>query len=196
MDSHILEGLTLRLEAAERGLRAARRAMWTGSILVAAAIGGGAWWVASHLPTGAAAETVEAQHFVVRDAQGQARAVLESSEGGSTQLVFLRDPIAGDGWRGRANAGPYSFGVRSISARSQVMLSDRDGTNFQLTTDNLSFDSTGTTRLLLGADQRGARIWLADSTGSMQLLNAGLLADAAAKLSPKPSPAPKHRRRH
>jgi hypothetical protein len=110
--------------------------------------------------------------------------------------VFLRDPIAGDGWRGRANAGPYSFGVRSISARSQVMLSDRDGTNFQLTTDNLSFDSTGTTRLLLGADQRGARIWLADSTGSMQLLNAPLLADAAAKRSPKPGPAPKHRRRH
>lgn len=194
MESHVLEGLTLRLEAAERGLRAARRAMWTGSILVALAIGGGAWWVASHLPAGTSRESIEAQHFVVRDAQGQARAVLESSEGGSTQLVFLRDPVAGDAWR--TGAGPYSFGVRSLSARSQVMLSDRDGTNFQLTTDNLSFDSTGTTRLLLGADQRGARIWLADSTGSMQVLNAGLLADANAKRTAKPGPAPKHRRRH
>ena len=195
MDSHILEGLTLRLEAAERGLRGARRAMWTGSILVALAIGGGAWWVASHLPAAAASETVEAQHFVVRDGQGQARAVLESSEGGSTQLVFLRDPIAGDGWRAGANAGPYSFGVRSLSARSQVMLSDRGGTTFQLTTDNMSFDSTGTTRLLLGADQRGARIWLADSTGAMQRLDAGLLADAAGKHSPKPGTPAKHRRR-
>ena len=194
MDSHILEGLTLRLEAAERGLRGARRALWTGSILVAAAIGGGAWWVVNHLPTSASHETVEAQHFVVRDAQGLAHAVLESSEGGSTQLVFLRDPVAGDGWR--SSAGPYSFGVRSLSARSQVMLSDRDGTNFQLTTGNLSFDSTGTPRLLLGADARGSRIWLRDSTGTMQILNAGLLADAGAKRSPKPGAPAKHRRKH
>ena len=194
MDSHTLEGLTLRLEAAERALRGARRAMWTGSILVALAIGGGAWWVGTHLPAGTSHESIEAQHFVVRDAQGQARAVLEATDGGSTQIVFLRDPVAGDAWR--TSTGPYSFGVRSLSARSQVMLSDRDGTNFQLTTDNMSFDSTGTARLLLGADQRGARIWLADSTGTMQMLNAGLLADASAKRGTKPSPAPKHRRRH
>ena len=42
MDSHTLEGLTLRLEAAERALRGARRAMWMGSAIVALAIGG-AW---------------------------------------------------------------------------------------------------------------------------------------------------------
>ena len=193
MDSHTLEGLTLRLEAAERGLKGARRAMWTGSILVALAIGGGAWWLAGHLPAGAASETVEAQHFVVRDAQGAARAMLEWSAGGNTQLVFLRDPVAGEGWR--SSAGPFSFGVRSLSAHSQVMLSDRDGTNFQLTSDNLSFDSTGTPRLLLGADARGSRLWLRDSTGSMHVLSAGLLADAAARGGARSSPPPKHRRK-
>jgi hypothetical protein len=194
MDSHTLEGLTLRLEAAERGLRGARRALWMGSLLVALAMGGAAWWVVRSVPTGAVQETVEAQHFVVRDGQGLARAVLESSDGGNTQIVFLRDPVAADGWRDRAKAGPFSFGVRSLSAHSQVMLSDRGGVNVQLTTDHLSFDSTGTSRLLLGADERGARIWLSDSTGSMQVLTAGLLAQAA-KRTAKPSPPPKRRRR-
>lgn len=195
MDSHTLEGLTLRLEAAERGLRGARRAMWFGSILVALAIGGGAWWLAGHLPAGGSQETVEAQHFVVRDAQGAARAVLETSGAGSSQLVFFRDALPGDGWRQGAGSGPFSFGVRSLSAHSQLLLSDRDGSNLQLTTNNLSFDSTGTPRLLLGADARGSRLWLSDTTGSMKMLNADLLADALAKRGVKASPAPKHRRK-
>ena len=195
MDSHTLEGLTLRLEAAERGLRGARRAMWMGSILVVLAVGGAAWWLISRAQVGIAPTTVEAQHFVVRDDQGSARAVLELSDAGNAQLVFFRDPLPGDGWREHAGSGPFSFGVRSLSAHSQLMLSDRDGTNFQLTTDHLSFDSTGTPRLLLGANGRGSRMWLADSTGSMAMLSANMIADALGKGSVKASAPPRHRRR-
>src|SRR5262249_43398119 len=115
MDSHILEGLTLRLEAAERGLRAARRTMWMGSVVVALAIGGAAYWMSQRAPAAGIPETLEAQRFVVRDAQGAARALFEQSEGGATQLVFFRDPVAGDGWRQQASTGPFSFGVRSLS---------------------------------------------------------------------------------
>jgi len=195
MDSHTLEGLTLRLEAAERALRGARRAMWTGSAIVALAIGGAAYWLVSHAPPGASHETIEAQHFVVRDGQGLARGVFEALDDGGTQLVVFRDPKPGDGWRGDVHTGPVNFGVRSLSAHSQLLLSDRDGSNVQLTTGNLSFDTTGTPRLLLGADGRGSRIWLADSTGAMQVLNAGLLADASGKKGNKPSAPSKHRRK-
>ena len=195
MDSHTLEGLTLRLEAAERALRGARRAMWMGSVIVALAIGGAAYWLVRHQPTGASSETVEAQHFVVRDGQGLARGVFEALADGGTQLVIFRDPKPGDGWRGGVHTGPVNFGVRSLSANSQLLLSDRDGSNVQLTTANLSFDTTGTPRLLLGADGRGSRIWLADSTGAMQMLSAGLLADASGRRSSKPGPVPKHRRK-
>ena len=194
MDSHTLEGLTLRLEAAERGLRGARRAMWMGSLLVAAAIGGGAWWVVNNMPTGASQETVEAQHFVVRDAQGAARAVLETESPGGTQLVFFRDPQPGDAWRERTGPGPFSFGVRALSARTQLMLWDRDGANLQIMPGDIGMAINDKVRLTLegGGDPR---LWIADSTGKAQALSFGLLADLVAKHSASPSPAPKHRRR-
>jgi len=194
MDSHTLEGLTLRLEAAERGLRGARRVIWMGSFLVVLAMGAAAWWVVGQMPTGAAAATVEAQQFVVRDAQGFARAVFESLPSGGTQLVIFRDPQPGDRWREQTGTGPFSFGVRSLSAYSQLMLSDREGATFQLMGGNLSFSRNETPRVALATDSAGGRIWLADSTGNMQVLSAGLLAEVA-KRGAKPTPAPKHRRR-
>ena len=196
MDDHTLEGLTLRLEAAERGLRGARRAMWMGSLLVAAAIGGGAWWLAAHLPASGTQETVEAQHFVVRDAQGNARGVLESLANGGTQLVIFRDPLPGDGWRERTGPGPFSFGIRTLTASSQLMLWDRNGGNLQVMPGSVAMASNEKPIVVLESGGGNAKLWLADSTGGMQALNAGLIADAAAKPGAKPSASPKHRRRH
>ena len=196
MDSHTLEGLTLRLEAAERGLRGARRAMWTGSILVVLAMGGAAWWVVNNMPTSTGQETVEAQHFVVRDAQGNARGVLESLPNGGTQLVIFRDPLPGDGWRGRTGPGPFSFGIRTLTASSQLMLWDRNGGNLQVMPGTVAMASNEKPMVVLESGGGNAKLWLADSTGGMQALNAGLLADAAAKRGAKPGAAPKHRRRH
>jgi len=194
MDSHTLEGLTLRLEAAERGLRGARRAMWLGSILVVLAIGGAAWWLISRAQVGPPPTTIEAQRFIVRDAQGSARAVLQAMDSGGTQLVFFRDPLPGDRWRESVGNGPFSFGVRSLSTHSQLMLTDRDGGDFQLTTGNLSFTFEDKPKVMLATDGGPPRIWLADSTGTMQMLSAGLLADVAAKRSEHVSHPPKHRR--
>jgi len=194
MDSHILEGLTLRLEATERALRAARRAMWMGSFLVVLAMCGAAWWVTNRMPTAVAPATVEAQQFIVRDAQGFARAVFESLPNGGTQLVVFRDPQPGEKWRERTGTGPFSFGLRSLSNTTQLMLNDRDGATFQLMSGNFSFSKNDTPMVTLATDPAGGRIWLADSTGHMQVLSAGLLADVA-KRSAKPSPVPKHRRR-
>jgi hypothetical protein len=193
MDSHTLEGLTLRLEAAERGLRGAKRAMWTGSILIVLAVGGAVWWMGTRAPVTGIPETVEAQRFIVRDGQGAARAMLEQSEGGATQLVFFRDPLAGEGWRQHASTGPFSFGARAVSAGSQLMLSDRDSGNFQLTTGNMSFTRGDKPSVLLATDGGQSRIWLSDSTGNMQVLSAGLLADVAAKPSVRASHPPKRR---
>src|SRR5262245_66696810 len=112
MDSHTLEGLTLRLEAAERGLKAARRAIWTGSVLVMLGAGGAVYWLSERMTAAATPETVEAQHFVVRDAQGFARGVFESLGEGGTQLVGFRDPRPSDQWREPAGTGPCRLGVR------------------------------------------------------------------------------------
>ena len=195
MDSHTLEGLTLRLEAAERGLRGARRAMWMGSFLIVLAIGGAAWWLVDRAQIGTPPTTIEAQHFVVRDAQGSARAVLEAMDSGGTQLVFFRDPVPEDRWREFVGNGPFGFGVRSSpGAHSQLLLGDRDGRNLVLTPTNLFFDIHNTPKLLLGTDGAESRIWLADSTGNMKMLNASLLGDILAKRSEKVSHPPKHRR--
>jgi hypothetical protein len=194
MDSHTLEGLTLRLEAAERGLRGARWAMWMGSLLVVLAMGGAAWWVSNHMSTGVPSATVEAQQFIVRDGQGLAHAVLESLDSGGTQLVFFRDPVPGDAWRQHTGTGPFSFGVRSLSANSQLMISDRDGGQLQVTSDNLSFGRSGKPAMLLATEGGASRLWLADSTGNMQALSAGLLADLAKRTAPA-SHSTKRRRR-
>jgi hypothetical protein len=196
MDSHTLEGLTLRLEATERALRGARRAMWTGSILVALAIGGGAWWVVNNMPTSTSQETVDAQHFVVRDGQGFARGVLESLPNNGTQFVIFRDPLPGDQWRGHTGSGPFSFGVRTLSANSQFMLSTRDGSDIQVTPGSIAMGTKGNATVVLESAAGNPRLWLMDSTGTGQALSAGLLADLAAKHAAKPAPAPKHRRRH
>lgn len=196
MDSHTLEGLTLRLEAAERGLRGARRAMWIGSLLVVVALGAAAWWLIGRAQVGAPPAIVEAQHFVVRDAQGSARAVLEALDSGGTQLVFFLDPLPGEKWREVVGNGPFSFGVRSLSAHSQLLLHDRDGGDFQLTAGNLSFTRGGKPSVLLATDGGQSRIWLADTTGNMQVLSAGLLADVAARRGEKVSHPPKRRRGH
>lgn len=193
MDSHTLEGLTLRLEAAERGLRGARRAMWMGSLLVVAAIGGAVWWMSREQVAGTP-ETLEAQHFIVRDAQGAARAVLQQSAGGSTQLVFFQDPLAGDEWRKHTSTGPFSFGVRALNGGSQLMLHDTSDRDFQLMPSNLSFSDTDKLKVLIATDGGSPRLLLADSTGDPQVLTTNVLADAA-KRSAKPNPAPKHRRR-
>jgi hypothetical protein len=194
VDSHTLEGLTLRLETAERGLRAARRAMWLGSILVVLAIGGAAWWLGGRLQVGGTPEVVEAQRFVVRDAQGEARAVLEAMPSGGTQLVFFRDPLPGETWRERETGGPFSFAVRVLSAHSQLMLGNRDGDSFQLSPANLFWDSPQGVKLLLGSDSGKMGIMFPDSTG-MKILDAGLLADILGKSSTKASPPPKQHRR-
>ena len=194
MDSHTLEGLTLRLEAAERALRGARRAMWTGSILVALAMGGAAWWVVNNMPSTASRETVEAQHFVVRDAQGLARAVLEANNG--TQLVIFRDPLPGDGWREHTGPGPFSFGVRTLSASSQLMLENRDGASLQVTPGSVGMANKDVPKVVLEAGTGDAKLWLADSTGKMQTLDPGLLAAALSKPAAKASATAKHRRRH
>src|SRR5262249_12359340 len=111
MDSHTLEGLTARLEAAQRGLKSARQAMGLGSVVILLVVGAAVWWyVDPTLGRVASQTTVEAQHFIVRDAQGAARAALELSEDGATQLVFFQDPLAGDQWRGHSKLGPFSFG--------------------------------------------------------------------------------------
>ena len=194
MDSHTLEGLTLRLEAAERGLRGARRAMWMGSFLVVLAMGGAAWWASNHMSAAVPSATVEAQQFVVRDGQGLAHAVLESLESGGTQLVFFRDPVAGEAWRQHTGTGPFSFGVRALSANSQLMISDRDGGQLQITSENLSFGRSGKPDMLLATDGGASRIWLADSTGNMQALSAGLIAEVAKRAAPA-SHTTKRRRR-
>ena len=196
MDSHTLEGLTLRLEAAERGLRGARRAMWMGSILVVLAIGGGVWWFGIRAQVGTPPATIEAQHFVVRDAQGFARGVLESLPNGGTQLVIFRDPQPGDRWRELTGPGPFSFGVRTLSASSQLMLWNRDGANLQIMPGSVGMANRDMSRVVLESGPGDARLWLADSTGKMQVLNAALLADVAAKGSARPSAPAKHRRRH
>ena len=195
MDSHTLEGLTLRLEAAERGLRSARRAMWTGSILVVLAVGGAAWWLISRAQVGVAPTTVEAQHFVVRDAQGAARAVLQQSAGGSTQLVFFRDPLAGEEWRKHTSTGPFSFGVRALNGGSQLTLWDTDGPNFQLMPGNLSFGGPDKPMVVIATDGGPPRLWLADTTGNAQALTADLIADVTAKSAAKASTQTKHHRR-
>jgi len=194
MDSHTLEGLTLRLEAAERGLRGARRAMWMGSFLVVLAMGGAAWWFGRAQPMGTP-ETLEAQHFVVRDAQGAARAVLQQSAGGSTQLVFFRDPLAGEEWRKHTSTGPFSFGVRALNGGSQLTLWDKDGPNFQLMPGNLSFGGAEKPLVVLSTDGGPPRLWLADSTGNMQALTSSLIADVASRSAPKGGTPTKHRRR-
>jgi hypothetical protein len=196
MDSHTLEGLTLRLEAAERALRGARRAMWTGSILVALAMAGAAWWVVRNLPSSASRETIEAQHFVVRDAQGSARGVLESLPNGGAQLVMFRDPQPGDQWSGHTGPGPFSFGIRTLSTGSQLMLWDRNGGNLQVTPGSVGMAINEKPRVVLESAAGDSKLWLMDSTGTGQALNAGLLADLVARRGAKPATAPKHRRKH
>src|SRR5262245_11786247 len=195
MDSHTLEGLTLRLEAAERGLKAARRAIWTGSLLVMLGAGGAVYWLSERMTAAGAPEAVEAQHFVVRDAQGFARGVFESLGEGGTQLVVFRGPRPGDQWRERAGTGPFSFGVRSLRDQSQLMLGDRDGAVFQLMSSNLSFTRPDSSRMFITTDDAGSRIWLADWAGSMQVLMAGPITDALAKRAAPASHLTRHRRR-
>src|SRR5262249_3911637 len=131
MDSHTLEVLTERIEAAERGLRAARRAIVLGSIVVLLVVGGAVWWyfdpTFSALGRGEGPEAGEAQQCIVRDAQGAARAALELSEAGALQLVFYQDPLPEDAWREHSANGPFGFGVRSTTTGPQLLLNDRDG---------------------------------------------------------------------
>ena len=193
MESHILEGLTLRLEAAERGLSSARRAMWMGSLLVVAATGGAVWWV-SRAPVVETPETVEAQHFIVRDAQGAARAVLQQSAGGSTQLVFFRDPLIGDEWRQHTSTGPFSFGVRALDGGSQMVFNDREGGTLQFAPTGLALTRGGVLRLSFEPGESEPRIGLVDSTGKTQALTPSLLASVA-KPAAKAGTQPKRRRR-
>jgi hypothetical protein len=168
--------------------------MWMGSFLVVLAMGGAAWWFGRAQPMGTP-ETLEAQHFVVRDAQGAARAVLQQSAGGSTQLVFFRDPLAGEEWRKHTSTGPFSFGVRALNGGSQLTLWDKDGPNFQLMPGNLSFGGAEKPLVVLSTDGGPPRLWLADSTGNMQALTSSLIADVASRSAPKGGTPTKHRRR-
>jgi len=195
MDSHTLEGLTARLEAAERGLTGARRAIWTGSVLVALSIGGAVWWWVGSPRIGTGAGTVEAQHFVVRDANGAARAALELTDDGATQLVFFQDPLPGDEWRSRAKTGPFRFGVRSVRSLSQLVLADPSGAALQFTPGEMSMTQSGTPGLVLEARPIPA-IYLSDSTGHVQVLNSAALNDLLAKRATAPARPPKHRRGH
>jgi hypothetical protein len=197
MDSHTLEILTVRIEAAERALRSARRAMWLGSIVVLLVSAGAVLWALD--PTlgrgpGKESGTVEAQRFVVRDAQGSARAVLEALPSGGTQLVFFREPLAGDTWREHTGTGPFSFGVRSVRDLSQLVLSNSSGEDLQFTPANLSMGKHQTPGFVVSAGPTPG-IWLADSTGRMQMLNANVIADVLAKHPEPARPPQKHRRK-
>jgi len=191
MDSHTLEVLTERIEAAERGLRAARRALLLGSVVVLLVVGGAVWWYLDPtLGRGEGPKTVEAQHFIVRDAQGAARAALELSEAGSVQLVFYQDPLPGDAWREHAGDGPFGFGVRSTSTGPQLLLNDHDGKRLQASPTDLTLASG----VVLTSSGGEAQIGLRDSSGATFLLGANTLK----QLLSKPA-APVHtptRRRH
>jgi hypothetical protein len=193
MDSHTLEGLTARLEAAELGLRKARQAMLLGSFVVLLVIGGAVWWWVGSPRVGTGAGTVEAQHFVVRDANGAARAALELTEDGATQLVFYQDPLPGEDWRLHAKTGPFRFGVRSVRDLSQLVLSDPSGAALQFTPAELSMGQTPTPGLVFTARPIPA-IYLSDSTGHGQMLTAAALDDLLAKRAAVPARPPKHRR--
>jgi hypothetical protein len=121
--------------------------------------------------------------------------VLQQSAGGSTQLVFFRDPLAGDEWRKHTSTGPFSFGVRALTGGSQLTLWDSAGPNFQLMPDNLSFNAADKPRVMIATDGGPPRLWLADTTGTMQALTSNLIADATAKSAAKASTQTKHRRR-
>ena len=203
MDSHTLEVLTERIEAAERALRAARRAIWLGSFVVLLVLGGAVWWALD--PTfgrGGGPKTVEgqqfeAQRFVVRDPSGAARAVLGVSDGGATQLVFLQDGLAGDAWRQHEEDGPFSFGVRTISSGPQLLLNSRDGKRLGVTPTDLTLNSkdAGVGVVLTSSPSGEAQIGLADSTGSVQMVSAGALRELLSKRATAPGRPSKRRHR-
>jgi len=201
MDSHTLEVLTVRIEAAERALKSARRAIWLGSFVVLLAIGGAVWWALDPTfgrgvgPKTGEGQQVEAQRFVVRDAQGAARAVLGVSDGGATQLVFLQDGVPGDAWRQHEEDGPFSFGVRTISSGPQLLLNGRDGKRFGVTPTDLTLNSKdpGVGVVLTSSPSGEAQIGLADSTGTMQIVSAGTLKELLSKRAAAPGRPPKRR---
>jgi len=195
MDSHTLEVLTERIEGAERGLRAARRAIVLGSVVVLLVVGGAVWWYLDPtLGRGEGPKTVEAQHFIVRDAQGAARAALELSDAGSVQLVFFQDPLPGDAWREHSANGPFSFGVRSTRDLTQLLIADRNGGGLSYSPGNLMMGPRETPSLVLDSHPPTPAIYLADSTRHMQMLSANSLAGLLSKpAAPARSPS---RRRH
>jgi hypothetical protein len=197
MDSHTLEVLTERIEAAERGLKGARQAIWLGSVVVLLVFGGAVWWYLDPtLGRGGGPKTVEAQHFVVRDAQGAARAALEVSNGGAIQLVFFQEPLPGEAWREHQEDGPFSFGVRSITTGPQLLLNNREGKRIGITPTDLTLDSRGHgIGVVLSSSPSGeAQIGLADSTGNMHMIGAGALGELLSKRAAAPSHPPRRRR--
>jgi sugar/nucleoside kinase (ribokinase family) len=73
------------------------------------------------------------------------------------------------------------------------MLWDRNGGNLQVTPGSVGMAINEKPRVVLESAAGDSKLWLMDSTGTGQALNAGLLADLAARHSAKP--APKHRRK-
>jgi hypothetical protein len=116
---------------------------------------------------GHAVDTIEAHNFVVRDSQGQARAVLQSMDPVGVQLAFFRDPQPSDTWRDRAREAPYSFGVRSWRGNAQMVLNTRDGEQVTLMPSSLSMSGRrGVSLILYGMASGDGRIDLRDSTGT------------------------------
>jgi len=117
--------------------------------------------------------TIEGRNFVVRDAHGNARAVLQSMDPVGVQLVFFRDPLPGDTWRDRAGQGPFSFAVRDWRGNAQMTMSKRDEgrLDFQPGSIAMSRGEKPTLVLYLTANGEG-RINLIDSTGALTSLPA------------------------
>ena len=130
---------------------------------------------------GPGAGTIEAQRFVVRDAQGRARAVLQSLESNGAQLVFFREPLAGDRWRSQVMPGPFAFGVRDWRGNPQLVLTNAEGAQVALMPNSLALSRSDRGLVLIELPPvAGGRIILADTSGTRTTLSAATMRASGA----------------
>src|SRR5262249_18641750 len=141
-----------------------------GVLLIATLIG---LEVSRRPPRATQGDTIEARNFVVLDAQGRARAVLQSmADPLGVQLVFFRDPISKDAWRDQAGQWPFSFGVRGWRGNAQMIVNARDGEQLTVLPTSLAMGGRGGISLLLSGEGGEGRIHLVDSTGAQTTFSA------------------------
>ncbi len=164
MDESALDTLTRRLDRLEREARWWRR---IGAVALIGAMAG-ALTGQARVP----AQTVEAQRFVVKDADAQPRAVLGATAHGAVLELYDRDGarrsllgLAGDG------SVILSLSAKGEQGGVQISATPYGSSNFQFS------DRAGVTRVGTGVTADGSAVLLVNDTAGTARAGLGIAVD-------------------